>query len=105
VWCGGDDGLTSRLRDSTEQAFKARSDFPLATEGHRAIYKVLIPTNVGWKQVGSRTKILYTIRLLTMEDKSVGNFKGSCWESAVDSCGTQIVDRTVNLLASFDKSK
>ena len=98
VWCGGDDGLTSRLRDATERAFNATSDLPLATKERPAVYKVLIPTNVEWKQVGARTKVIYSIKLLTMDDREVGTFKGDCWESRINSCGIQIVDRARGLL-------
>ena len=31
VWCGGDDGLTLRLRDAVENAFKASSAFALSS--------------------------------------------------------------------------
>jgi hypothetical protein len=104
VWCGGDDGLTSKLRDATEQAFKATRDLPLGTKDRHAVYKVLIPTNVDWKQVGSRTKVLYTIKLLTIDQKEVGSFKGSCWESSIGTCADQIVNRTRDLLSKMNRS-
>jgi hypothetical protein len=102
VFCGGDDGLTSRLRDASEQAFNATSDLPLATTDRHAVYEVVIPTNVNWKQVGGRTKVLYTIDVLKMDDKKIGTFKGACWESAIRRCGTQIVDGTRKLLATIN---
>lgn len=105
VLCGGDDGLTSRLRDATEQAFNATSDLPLATKERHAVYKVVIPTNVGWKQFGSRSKVLYTVEVLTLDDKKVGAFKGSCWESSIRRCATQIVNETRELLTTVDKPK
>ena len=105
VWCGGDDGLTSRLRDASEQAFNIASDLPLATKNRHAVYKVVIPTNVDWKQVGSRTKVFYKIEVLKMDDKRVGTFKGSCWDSDIRRCGTQIVDGTRKLLATADDLK
>jgi hypothetical protein len=105
VFCGGDDGLTSRLRDASEQAFNATSDLPLATTDRHAVYKVVIPTNVDWKQVGSRTKVLYTIEVLKVDDKKVGTFNGFCWESDIRRCGTQIVDGTRRLLATINDPK
>ena len=105
VWCGGDDGLTLGLRDATERAFKDSSDFPLATAKRRAVYKVLIPTHVGWERVGPRTKILYTIQVTRMNDKEIGTFKGSCWDSDFPMCGTQIVDSTGTLLGAIKTPK
>lgn len=105
VFCGGDDGLTSRLCEASEQAFNATSDLPLATVDQHAVYKVVIPTNVDWKQVGSRTKVLYTVEVLKIDDEKVGTFKGSCWDPGIRRCGTQIVDRARKLLATINDPK
>ena len=99
VLCNGDDGLTLRLRDASERAFNETTDLPLASRHRDAVYKVMIPTNVDWRQIGSRTKVLYTIEVLTMNDKKIGTFKGSCWDAKIGDCGTQIVDSTRRVLA------
>lgn len=97
--------MTLRLRDASEHAFNATSDLPPATKERHAIYKVVIPTNVDWKQVGSRTKVLYTIEVSTMDDKKVGTFKGPCWDSSIRRCATQIVDETRELLTTINEPK
>ena len=94
VWCGGDDGLTLKVCDAKEQAFKAAQDLPLRKEEESAKYKVVIATNVDWKKVQGRLQILYTIDLLNTDDNEVGRFKGLCWESKVGACGTQILEAT-----------
>lgn len=94
--------MTSRLRDASEQAFNASSDLPLAIKDRHAVYKVVIPTNVDWKQVGNRTKVIYTIVVMKMDDRKVGTFKGSCWDSDFRRCGTQVVDGTRKLLAPIN---
>ena len=101
VWCGGDDGLTSKVCDATEQAFRAAQDFPLRKADETAKYKVVIATNVDWKKVRGRLQILYAIELRNMDDKEIGRFKGSCWESKVQACGTQILGSTRSLLITI----
>ncbi|MGA8742654.1 MAG: hypothetical protein WB561_15825 [Terracidiphilus sp.] len=64
VWCGGDDGLTTKVCDAAEQVFKAAPDLPLANKDLLLRYKIVIPTNVAWKEDGRRTEILYTVKVL-----------------------------------------
>jgi hypothetical protein len=104
VWTGGGDALTLRLRDELERTFKQTADLPLATKG-TAVYKILIPTHVGWEQVGNKTKILYTIKVLRMNNAEVGSFKGTCWDSALGPCATQILNRARELLGASHKPK
>ena len=44
VWCGGDDGLTLRLRDALENAFKSSPAFALSTGKKPGTLIVTIPT-------------------------------------------------------------
>jgi hypothetical protein len=54
---------------------------------------VLIPTHVGWKHVGSRTRVLYKVEFKTTNDRRIATMKGSCWEDALGECAAQIVKR------------
>lgn len=91
VWCNGDDGLTIRLRDALENAFKSSPDFHLSSEKEPRSLVVTIPTNVGWKQFGRRTKILYTVEFASSDNHSLGESKGSCWDDEFSRCATQVV--------------
>jgi len=94
VLCNGDDGLTGKVCDSTKKAFSAARDFPLAKAGETAKYEIVIATNVRWKKVWGRIQILYEIELRSEGEKEIGRFKGTCWESKVRACGTQILEST-----------
>ena len=101
VWCGGDDGLTQKVCDATEQAFRTVHDFPLRKAEQIAKFKVVIAPNVEWKKVQGRLQILYAIELRDTNDKEIGRFDGSCWESKVRACGTQILASTRSILVTI----
>lgn len=91
VWSGGDDGLTLRLRASLEEAFKSSSAFVLSSGKKPGTLIVTIPTNVPWKQVGQRTKVLYTVNFASIDNQPLGTSKGSCWDDALTKCANKIV--------------
>ena len=91
VWSGGDDGLTLRLRDAVENAFKASSAFALSSGKRPGTLIVTIPTNVIWKQVGTRTQVLYAVEFTSINSQPLGTGAGSCWDDALAKCATKIV--------------
>ena len=91
VWSGGDDGLTLRLRASLEEAFKSSSAFVLSSGKKPGTLVVTLPTHVGWKQVGQRTKVLYTVNFASIDNQALGTSKGSCWDDALTKCASKII--------------
>jgi hypothetical protein len=92
VLANGDDGLTQRLRDAIEGALKSSGAFTLSVGPVQpGTLVVKIPTNVPWKQVGGRTKVLYTVRFEQLDGHVIGKSEGSCWEGSLNTCATRIV--------------
>lgn len=91
VLCGGDDGLTSRLCDQLELAFRKSIDFTISLKETPKTLKVKIPTNLDWKKVAGRIKAFYTVEYLSVDDKALSNGAGSCWEDRLGDCAKQIV--------------
>ena len=46
---------------------------------------------LGWKQLGSRTQVLYTVEFTSSDDAKLGSSKGSCWDTKLEKCATQVV--------------
>jgi hypothetical protein len=92
VLANGDDGLTQRLRDAIEGALKSSGAFTLSVGPvPPGTLVVRIPTNVPWKQIGSRTKVLYTVRFEQLDGQVIGKSEGSCWDGSLKACATRIV--------------
>jgi len=91
VWCGGDDGLTTKLRDTLENAFKSSSDFRLSAGEKPGTLTVTIPSNVEWKLVGKRTQVLYTVKFSSADNRHLGSSAGSCWEDSLSKCASKII--------------
>jgi len=91
VWRGGDDGLTLRLADAIEDAFRASPDFVLTSGKQPGTLVVTIPTNVRWKQVGTQTQVLYTIEFTSTDNQNLGASTGSCWDGALAECSGHVV--------------
>jgi hypothetical protein len=52
---------------------------------------VTIPTNVDWKERGTRTRVFYTVEFTSSNDRNLGKKKGECWENELKICASQIV--------------
>src|SRR5215472_11030035 len=93
VWCGGDDGLTLRLRDAVENAFK--SILCVRTEQRKEARNINRDhhTNVIWKQVGTRTQVLYAVEFISINSQTLGTGAGSCWDDALAKCATKSLSR------------
>ena len=95
VWPGGDDGLTLRLRASIEEEFKSSSAFALSSGKKPGTLIVTIPAHVGWKRVGKRMKVLYSIQFASINGKPLGRSKGSCWDDVLTKCSEKVVSDAV----------
>lgn len=90
-WHVGDDGLSQKLADRVENAFKTSPDFILSSERKPGSLIVTIPTNVEWKRVGKRTQVLYRVEFASADNKIISNTTGSCWDDKLAKCAAQIV--------------
>lgn len=88
----GDDGLSKKLADQVENAFKRSPEFLLSSGRKPGTLFVMIPTNVDWKDVGPKTKVLYTVEFSADDNRKIGGRKGSCWEDELPKCAAQIVE-------------
>jgi hypothetical protein len=91
VWVVGDDGLTQGLTVALEIAFGSSPDFTLSYGKKPGTLVVEIPTNVGWKKVGTRTKVLYTVEFTTTDGRKISTATGSCWDDVIAKCASHIV--------------
>jgi len=91
VWRGGDDGLTRRLTDTAERAFKSSSRFVSSYGKKPGTLVVTIPTNVRWEKKSGRLKVIYKVTFDSADDKRLGARSGSCWETSLEKCAGQIV--------------
>ena len=96
VWSGGDDGLTIRLRDAVEHAFSTSPDFQMSSGKVMGTLLVTIPTNVGWKRIGKKTRVLYKVDLSVAGGKNLGERTGACWDDDLQSCSKSIVKDSRN---------
>lgn len=90
VWCGGDDGLTQRLKDALEQKLNLSPKFRLSSGKKPGTLVVTIPSNVKWKDVGRRTRVLYEVDFSTYDGKTLGRINGSCWDDRLVTCAADI---------------
>lgn len=92
VWTGGDDGLTQRLAEVVRQEFRTSAGFSLVDSGSapRAL-RVIIPTHVEWRDVGSKTRLTYRLELERGGHRSKAS-SGNCWEAELATCARQVVE-------------
>ncbi len=93
VRCNADDGLSLRLKEAIEKAFKSSRDFSLSSGREPSAFTATIPTNVGWKQRGGRTRVSYTMEFSSVDNQSLGSIAGSCWDDGLAKCASQIVKK------------
>jgi len=91
VWCVGDDGLTQKLRNALENRFEASPDFQLSSGKRPGTLVVTIPSNVPWKQVKGRTRVVYNVDFTSVDGLKLGRSNGECWGSDVGKCAEHIV--------------
>jgi len=91
VLCNGDDGLTARLCDEAKRVFSKSPDFTLEVAHKPRILIVRIPTNVQWKKIGGRIKVLYRLEFSLKDNHDLRGNGGSCWEDTLKVCAAQII--------------
>ena len=91
LWCTGDDLLSQRMCQAFFAAFESSPDFDLQEENKPGNLIVTIPQNVGWREVGKRTKISYVVEFSTSDDRVFMTRKGSCWHEDYKKCANQIL--------------
>jgi hypothetical protein len=88
----GDDGLTNRLGDALEEAFRRSPDFTLSFKENQDTLIVTIPKNVDWKLVGERTKLLSKVEFSSSEnDQILGISTVTCWDDMLTKCANKAV--------------
>ena len=90
VWCGGDDGLTQRLKDSIDHQFKGSDDFEMSFGKKPKTLIVTIPSNVSWKQNGKRTEVFYNVAFTSIKGEILGGSRGSCFDDDLAKCSVHI---------------
>jgi hypothetical protein len=90
-WHTGDDGLSQRLAEKVESAFKRSHDFMLSSGKKPGTLVVTIPTNVEWKQVGKRTRVLYRVEFSAVDNKTTSKAAGFCWDDNLQECAAQVL--------------
>jgi hypothetical protein len=93
VRCDGDDGLTSRLCDSVDVAFRSSQDFTEDSTAQSIQLIVTIPTNVNWKKVGGRTQVFYSVEFSSADGKLIGSSTGNCLDGKLANCAYQILNK------------
>jgi len=91
VWSGGDDSLTTGLRNVLENEFKSSSDFVLSSGKKPGTLIVTIPTHVEWKRAGKRTKVFYTVKFTSVDNQPLGISNGTCWDDGLTKCADKII--------------
>jgi hypothetical protein len=91
VWCTGDDGFSQRMCQAFFAAFESSPDFDLQEKNKPESLIVTIPENVGWKEVGKRTKITYIVEFSTSDERVFMTRKGWCWHGEYAKCANQIL--------------
>lgn len=89
VWTGGDDGLTQRLADAVREEFRASPRFRMVV-GRSGALRVIIPTHVGWRDIGTRTRVTYRLEL-ERGGRRTAVAGGACWEADLRVCARQIL--------------
>ena len=91
LWFVGDDDFSIRMRQAIIAAFESSPDFDLQEENKPKNLIVTIPENVGWKKIGKRTKVFYSVEFSTSDDGVFSIRKGWCWHNEYATCANQIL--------------
>jgi hypothetical protein len=99
-WHVGDDGLSERLADCTEKAFKQSTVFRLSSGRKPGTLIVEIPTNVGWERIGKRVQVHYSVNFSLVDGRKLDTKTGSCWDNDLKKCAMVIVNDAAIMAAS-----
>jgi len=90
VWRGGDDALTQRLADALESAFRVSPNFSLSSGKKPGTLVITVP-HAGWKEMGPRTQVSYSVEFTSTDNRKLGRSTGRCWEDTLENCAAHIV--------------
>jgi hypothetical protein len=91
LWRTGDDGLTLRFSETLGSALRASSHLTESRGRKSGTLIVSITDHVGWKRVGTRTRVSYRVQFTDQADRLVGASNGSCWEDELASCAAEVL--------------
>ena len=91
LWCVGDDVFSKGMCQAFFAAFESSPDFKLQEENKLGNLIVKIPENVGWKEIGKRTKITYVVEFSTSDERVFMTRKGWCWHEEYAKCASLIL--------------
>jgi hypothetical protein len=74
-----------------EEAFKSSGLFILSSGSRPGTLIATIPTNVPWKEVDGKTRVLYRIDFTNSQSMPIGQSKGQCWDDQLQRCAEAIV--------------
>jgi hypothetical protein len=105
VWGGGDEALTNKFRDALEAAFAKSPVFANSYGKKPGTLIVTIPSAVGWRDVGQRTRIFYRVVYSDIAGRSLGKATGKCWEDEIAKCTGHVVKRAEAMAGQMGRSK
>lgn len=91
LWCVGDDVFSKGMCQAFFAAFESSPDFNLQERNKLGNLIVTIPQNVGWKEVGKRTKVTYIVEFSTSDERVFMTRKGWCWHEEYAKCASLIL--------------
>jgi hypothetical protein len=91
VWCAGDDLFSQGVCQALFAAFESTTAFDWLDENKPGNLIITIPENVGWKKIGKRTKVFYSVEFSTSDDRVFMTRKGWCWHKEYATCANQIL--------------
>ena len=91
LWCVGDDVFSKGMCQAFFAAFESSPDFSLQERNKLGNLIVTIPQNVGWKEVGKRTKVTYVVEFSTSDERVFMTRKGWCWHEEYAKCASLIL--------------
>ena len=101
VRCNADDGLSLRLRDEIQHAFRRSRDFKLTDTAGDGILLVSIPSNVDWTESKGKTTAHYVLNL--QDDHTTAKLTGVCRENELSKCGSAIVKDVRATIATWKR--
>jgi len=91
LWCIGDDVFSKGMCQAFFAAFESSPDFNLQEKNKLGNLIITIPENVGWKEVGKRTKVTYVVEFSTSDERVFMIRKGWCWHEEYAKCASLIL--------------
>src|SRR6185369_5232890 len=91
LWWVGDDVFSKGMCQAFFAAFESSPDFNLQERNKLGNLIVTIPQNVGWKEVGKRTRVTYVVEFSTSDERVFMTRKGWCWHEEYAKCASLIL--------------